>query len=290
MAEYSIKDLETLSGVKAHTIRIWEQRYNLLNPKRTDTNIRYYLDQDLRRILNVSLLNKNGFKISKIAEMHENEIMQAALKIANDNEEPNLLLDSLTHAMLDFDEARFEKVLNSAIMKLGFEEAFVKLILVFLQRIGVLWSTGAVNPAQEHFISNLIRRKLCVAIDNRYVELTKKSKRFLLFLPEGETHELLLLFAEYLLRKNNHYVIYLGSSVPFGDIDFVKEQFRPDCLLLFITIPMRDSSIFDYINKLATLFPSTNIYIGGAQLDLVKPDMPSNFTHIKSLEDLRAIV
>ncbi len=290
MAEYSIKDLETLSGVKAHTIRIWEQRYNLLNPKRTETNIRYYLDEDLRRILNVSLLNKNGFKISKIAEMHEKEIMQAALKIANEGEEPNLLLDSLMHAMLDFDESRFEKVLNTAIMKMGFEDAFVNLMLVFLQRIGVLWTTGAVNPSQEHFISNLIRRKLCVAIDNRYVELNEKSKRFLLFLPEGETHEILLLFSEYLLRKNNHHVVYLGSSIPFEDINFVKEQFRPDCLLSFITVPMSDSSVFQYVQKLAKLFSTTKIYIGGAQLDLVRPDMPANFTHIKSLEDLKAII
>lgn len=290
MAEYSIKDLETLSGVKAHTIRIWEQRYNLLNPKRTETNIRYYLDEDLRRILNVSLLNKNGFKISKIAEMQEKEIMNAALKIANEGEEPNLLLDSLIHAMLDFDETRFEKVLNTAIMKMGFEDAFVNLILVFLQRIGVLWTTGAVNPSQEHFISNLIRRKLCVAIDNRYVELNEKSKRFLLFLPEGETHEILLLFSEYLLRKNNHHVVYLGSSIPFEDINFVKEQFRPDCLLSFITVPMRESSVFEYVQKLAKLFSSTKIYIGGAQLDLVRPDMPVNFKHLKSLEDLRAIV
>jgi methanogenic corrinoid protein MtbC1 len=192
--------------------------------------------------------------------------------------------------MLDFDESRFEKVLNTAIMKMGFEEAFVNLILVFLQRIGFLWSTGAVNPSQEHFISNLIRRKLCVAIDNRYVELNEKSKRFLLFLPEGETHEILLLFSEYLLRKNNHNVVYLGSSVPFEDILFLKDQFRPDCVLLFITVPMRDLSVFEYVQKLSKLFSSTKIYIGGAQLDLAKPDMPSNFTHIRNLDDFMAIL
>jgi len=290
VSSYSIKDLESLSGVKAHTIRIWEQRYNLLNPKRTDTNIRYYLDEDLRRILNVSLLNKNGFKISKIAQMHESEIVHAALEIADEGEEPNLLFDSLMKAMLEFDELRFEKVLNTAIMKMGFENAFVNVMLVFLKRIGVLWTTGAVNPAQEHFISNLIRRKLCVAIDNRYVELKETSKRFLLFLPEGETHEILLLFSEYLLRKNNHHVVYLGSSVPFEDIDLVKTQFRPDCLLSFITVPLRDLSILEYVHKLDKFFPTSKIYVGGAQVDLASPDMPTNFSHIKNLEDLMSII
>ncbi len=290
MGQYSIKDLETLSGVKAHTIRIWEQRYNILHPERTDTNIRFYCDEDLKHLLNVSLLNKHGIKISQIADMSEVEIRHKALDIATDNKEPNVLLESLMHSMLDFDEQRFEKALNSAIMNVGFQKAFTDLLLTLLQRVGILWTTGVVKPSQEHFVSNLIRRKLAAAIDNRYVEKTEKSKKYVLFLPEGEQHETLLLFAEYLLRINNHHVAYIGTSVPFQDIEFVRDKFKPDVLLTFITVPIQDSSLQDFIGKLSSSFPDLKIIIGGAQMDKQNPVLPSNVAHIKSLDDLCALI
>jgi len=288
MGQYSIKDLETLSGVKAHTIRIWEQRYNLLHPERTDTNIRFYCDEDLRHLLNVSLLNKNGIKISTIADMSEEQIKEKALDIARDNKEPNVLLESLMHAMLDFDELRFEKALNTAIMNVGFQKAFSDLLLTLLQRVGILWTTGVVKPSQEHFITNLIRRKLATAIDNRYVEKTEKSKKYVLFLPEGEQHEILLLFSEYLLRINNHQVAYIGTSVPFEDIEFVRSKFKPDALLSFITVPIQFYTLQSFIDKLSTSFSDLEILIGGAQMDIVKPNLLSNVKHIKSLDDLCA--
>ena len=288
MGQYSIKDLETLSGVKAHTIRIWEQRYNLLHPERTDTNIRFYCDEDLRHLLNVSLLNKNGIKISTIADMSEEQIKEKALDIVRDNKEPNVLLESLMHAMLDFDELRFEKALNTAIMNVGFQKAFSDLLLTLLQRVGILWTTGVVKPSQEHFITNLIRRKLATAIDNRYVEKTEKSKKYVLFLPEGEQHEILLLFSEYLLRINNHQVAYIGTSVPFEDIEFVRSKFKPDALLSFITVPIQFYTLQSFIDKLSTSFSDLEILIGGAQMDIVKPNLLSNVKHIKSLDDLCA--
>ena len=288
MGQYSIKELETLSGVKAHTIRIWEQRYNLLHPERTDTNIRFYCDEDLRHLLNVSLLNKNGIKISTIADMSEEQIKEKALDIARDNKEPNVLLESLMHAMLDFDELRFEKALNTAIMNVGFQKAFSDLLLTLLQRVGILWTTGVVKPSQEHFITNLIRRKLATAIDNRYVEKTEKSKKYVLFLPEGEQHEILLLFSEYLLRINNHQVAYIGTSVPFEDIEFVRSKFKPDALLSFITVPIQFYTLQSFIDKLSTSFSDLEILIGGAQMDIVKPNLLSNVKHIKSLDDLCA--
>jgi DNA-binding transcriptional MerR regulator len=288
MGQYSIKDLETLSGVKAHTIRIWEQRYNLLHPERTETNIRFYCDEDLRHLLNVSLLNKNGIKISTIADMSEEQIKEKALDIARDNKEPNVLLESLMHAMLDFDELRFEKALNTAIMNVGFQKAFSDLLLTLLQRVGILWTTGVVKPSQEHFITNLIRRKLATAIDNRYVEKTEKSKKYVLFLPEGEQHEILLLFSEYLLRINNHQVAYIGTSVPFEDIEFVRSKFKPDALLSFITVPIQFYTLQSFIDKLSTSFSDLEILIGGAQMDIMKPNLLSNVKHIKSLDDLCA--
>ena len=206
MGQYSIKEVETLTGVKAHTLRIWEQRYDFLKPSRTDTNIRYYTDEQLRMLLNIGTLNRNGMKISKIAELGKGELAKEVMNIYEDANEPDSLLDSMVHSMLDFDERRFEKTLTSAILKLGFEQAFTKLVFPFMSRTGVLWATGSVRVAQEHFITNLIRRKVLVAIDAQHIEVTKKTKKFILFLPEGEVHELLLMFTEYLLRKQNHEV------------------------------------------------------------------------------------
>ncbi|MES2621196.1 MAG: MerR family transcriptional regulator, partial [Bacteroidota bacterium] len=190
MGQYSIKEVETLSGVKAHTLRIWEQRYDFLKPKRTDTNIRYYTDDQLRLLLNVGTLNRNGMKISKIAELNEGQLQDAIMSIQNTTNDPDNYLDSLIQAMIDFDERRFDKTLSSAIIKLGFEQAFLKLIFPFMVRTGILWSAGSVNVAQEHFMSNLIRRKIKVAIDGVFVESSTLSKKFVLFLPEGETHEI----------------------------------------------------------------------------------------------------
>ena len=194
MAQYSIKEVETLSGVKAHTLRIWEQRYHLLTPERTDTNIRFYSDEQLRMLLNIATLNRNGMKISKIAGLEKGALNQEVLKVFESANQPDNLLDSLIHSMLDFDERRFEKTLSDAILKIGFDDAFVKLLFPFLIRTGILWATGAVRIVQEHFITNLIRRKIYVAIDSVFVEPNKQSKKFILFLPEGETHDLLLLF------------------------------------------------------------------------------------------------
>ena len=164
-SNYSIKDLEHLSGIKAHTIRIWEQRYRLFTPQRTDTNIRYYTDRDLKLLLNVSLLKDNGFKISKIADMPYDEIVKEVAGISDrfgDDEQ----IATLTLAMIDMDEVRFEKVMANNILKRGFENTMKKLIFPFLHRIGVLWMTGSIVPAQEHFISNLIRQKIVTAIDS----------------------------------------------------------------------------------------------------------------------------
>jgi len=286
MAQYSIKDVETLSGVKAHTLRIWEQRYDFIKPQRTDTNIRFFDDDQLKTILNIALLNRNGMKISKIAEMDTESLNGEVIKVTTHNVEPNVLLDSMIHAMIDFDEARFEKALSQSIVKLGFESTFTKVIFPMLERTGILWSTGAVRPAQEHFISNLIRRKLSVAIDNQYVNKKNNSKKFVLFLPDGENHELMLLFSEFLLRSRNHEVAYIGHSLPFEDIDFINKAFKPNCLLTFFTVPPKEMGLQAYIEKLAGSYPSLQIFISGAQVVMQKPTLPENVTYISSIDDL----
>lgn len=290
MGKYSIKDLESLSGVKAHTIRIWEQRYNLLHPSRTPTNIRYYTDDDLKTLLNVSLLNRHGIKISSIAHMNRNEMGEKVLSYTSASSDEDLLTDSLLRSMLDFDEERFEKALNTAIMREGFENAFLHVLLPLMQRTGVLWVSGAVKPAQEHFISNLIRRKLCVAIDNIFHDKEKPSKKFLLFLPEGETHELLLLFTEYILRKNNHQVAYIGSSLPSDDIPFVHRKFKPDVLLTYLTVPLKSVPVQQFIDGLSITFPALKIIVGGYQMKDERIQLPKNVVRINSMEELIAVL
>lgn len=290
MGKYSIKDLESLSGVKAHTIRIWEQRYQLLHPSRTPTNIRYYTDEDLKTLLNVSLLNKHGIKISNIAHMDKNEMGEKVLSVTSASSDEDILTESLLRSMLDFDEERFEKALNTAIMREGFEKAFVHVLLPLMQRTGVLWVSGSVKPSQEHFISNLIRRKLCVAVDNIFHDKEKPSKKFLLFLPEGETHELLLLFTEYILRKNNHQVAYIGSSLPSDDIPFVHRKFKPDVLLTYITVPLKSVTVQQFIDGLSETFPAIKIIVGGFQVSNESIKFPGNVEHIHSMEDLMRVM
>jgi MerR family transcriptional regulator, light-induced transcriptional regulator len=286
MGQYSIKDVESLSGIKAHTLRMWEQRYDFLKPSRTDTNIRYYSDEQLRLILNVGTLNRNGMRISKIAGLPHDQICKEVERISGQGTGTNELLDGLIHSMLDFDEARFEKTLACAIMKHGFERAFSEIVSPMLNRTGVLWATGTIHPAQEHFISNLIRRKLCAAIDNQYVAKTQNSRRFVLFLPEGETHELILLFTEYILRAKNHHVAYIGNSVPFSDIDFIQNSFKPDYFVIYFTIAPVEMSLNDYLNQIETSFPNQKFMVGGKQIETQKPKIPHNVCVITSTEEM----
>jgi len=165
VSTYSIKDLEHLTGIKAHTIRIWEQRYDILSPKRTDTNIRYYDSTDLKHMLNIALLNNNGYKISKIAKMSQEEVFEAVLQTIDKNNNYSDQINALTVAMIDLNEAQFEKIMSTNILQIGFEDTMLNIIYPFLTKIGFLWQIDSINPAQEHFMTNLIRQKLIVAID-----------------------------------------------------------------------------------------------------------------------------
>lgn len=266
MSSYSIKDLEQLSGIKAHTLRIWEQRYNFINPQRTDTNIRYYTDEDLKLILNISTLKDNGFKISKIAEMEEDQLNQEVLKITENNLRFPDQINSLTLAMIDLDEDRFEKVISTNVIKYGFEKTMMNIIYPFLSKIGVLWQTGSIIPAQEHFVSNLIRQKIIVAIDGLFVSNSEVKKSYLLYLPEGELHELSLLFASYLLKSRKNKVIYLGQTTPFEDVKAAFDVHQPDCILSVITSKLKRIQIKDYIQRMSEEFPNSQLLMTGYQL------------------------
>jgi DNA-binding transcriptional MerR regulator len=287
LSTYSIKDLEQLSGIKAHTLRIWEQRYNLLNPKRTDTNIRYYDDDDLKLILNVALLNDNGYKISKIASMDSEEMRGEVMKLTERTLTHDDQIHALTICMIEMDEERFDKVLSTNILKLGFEQTMMNIIYPFMSKIGVLWQTGAINPAHEHFISNLVRQKLIVAIDGQVPSGT--GKKFLLFLPEGELHEISILFASYLIKSKGNKVVYLGQNTPHEDLLTVFKIHEPDYMLTVITTSPSSEYAQEYLNKLSANFSSTQILVTGYQVigqDFIMPDNVKLMNYIRDIKEL----
>lgn len=263
MAFYSIRDLEKLSGIKAHTIRMWEKRYNIVKPHRTGTNIRFYCDDDLKRILNVSILNRHGLKISRIAEMTDEQISEQVMHIARTTGDHESQIEQLIVSVIEFDDNRFEKSLSRVIMQMGFEETVLRVIYPFFLRIGILWQVGTVSPAQEHFASNLIRQKLLVAIDSQDSPPKPDARRFLLFLPEGELHEMGLLFFHYILKKHGHQVIYLGQSVPFSDLEEVISIRDLYGLITSFTTALPDFSMKEYLEKLHATFPGKKIFVTG---------------------------
>ena len=266
MSNYSIRDLEHLSGIKAHTLRIWEQRYNIITPKRTDTNIRIYDDQDLKLVLNIALLKEHEYKISEIAKFSAERLSKEVITISEKKHTYPDQIHALTIAMIDLDEAQFEKIMATNILKFGFEDMMINIIYPFLSRIGILWVTGSIGPAQEHFISNLIRQKLIVAIDGQVIRPNPYSKKFVLYLPENELHELSLLFANYVLRARHNKVIYLGQTLPFDELVYVCESQKPDYIFTAITSTPAQNETQVYVSKLEKRFPNIQILLTGYQV------------------------
>ena len=232
MGHYSIKELEALTGIKAHTIRIWEKRHNIIQPERSSTNIRTYSDEDLKKILNVSILYNKGYKISKIANLSKDEVLEKISEMSDETKpEIEFFIDQFTISMVEMDEVRFERLLSDAIHKYGFEQSMTQIIYPFLRKIGILWLSNNINPAQEHFISNLIRQKIIVAIDNLEHEVMKSAKTVVLFLPEDEMHELGLLFFHYIVKRKGYKTYYLGQNVPFPDLKKSVEKVNADIIL-----------------------------------------------------------
>jgi DNA-binding transcriptional MerR regulator len=234
MNVFTIKDLENLSGIKAHTIRIWEQRYNFLKPNRTDTNIRYYGNQELKTILNISLLNKYGYKISHINKMTEQELRTKIVSLSDRIAQQERLVNELIAYMIDLDIESYERILDSFILAKGIDKAITQIVFPFLHRVGVLWVTNHINPAQEHLVTNVIRQKLIVGIEGMMTH-RRTDKTVLLFLPEGEHHELGLLYVYYLLKTQGVRILYLGEDVPLDDVEFVCHQKTPDYLYTHLT-------------------------------------------------------
>ena len=288
ICKFSIKDLEKLSGIKAHTLRIWEQRYGILKPNRTDTNIRWYDNDELKNILNVSLLNNHGYKISKIAELSKEEIASEVTKIVDSTIKECEQISSLIISMVEMDEQRFEKIISNQILRNGFSYTIEEVIYPFLHKIGVMWHTGSINPAQEHFITHLIRQKLIVAIDGQIVTEHNQSKKFILYLPENELHELSLLYFTYLLKSKGHVVTYLGQSVPLIDVERVAEIKNSDYIVSVYTHRM--DSIQDYLNQLAVCFPKKRLLLSGYELVKEGIKLPENAKLFRTPADFLALI
>jgi MerR family transcriptional regulator, light-induced transcriptional regulator len=292
MEFYQINDLERLSGIKAHTIRIWEKRYNLIEPQRSDTNIRFYSDEQVKRLLNVSTLLENGHKISKIAALKDNELRKLISKVLDepmDSKVNNAFVNDLINAMLSFDEVAFEKIFSAVVTRLSIYNAMLEVFYPFLVKTGVLWSTEETSPAQEHFASHFIRKKLMAAIDGLPFP-QQKDKKFLLFLPENEWHDVGLLFSDYIIRSHGYSTIYLGQNVPIKNIPLVIQKQKITHLLTFFIagkdIDERVESVLQIIKR----NKSAQLLVSGRVQQLDKYAKEKLVTILKSAEDLEKII
>jgi DNA-binding transcriptional MerR regulator len=284
---FTIKELESFSGIKAHTIRIWEQRYNLLQPERTDTNIRRYTDTDLKKLLNISLLLNTGVKISAVAKMDDQEMRDAILKsqLKTDNEFHHLHI--LKIAMLNYDEPLFNSVIDPHIEKFGLEKTFVEICIPFLHTIGIMWQADSICPAQEHFISCLLRQKLFAHIESQKNVPLSQDKTFVLYLPELEIHEISLIMLQFLLRQKGYKTIFLGQSVPIDDLVQIHQRMGAvDYISIFTTNPL-PLFLGDYFKKISNLFSDKNCHFhftGGLLKGVKTPDFQT-ITIYHTIED-----
>jgi DNA-binding transcriptional MerR regulator len=276
MNKFSIKDIETITGIKSHTIRIWEQRYDFLQTKRTDTNIRFYNDDDLRLLLNVATLNDHGYKISEIAKMSKEDMGKKIQLISQYESSHSCHIKTLTNYAISFNEKEFKKELNLSIKKIGLEQTVLQVIYPFLQNIGILWQTDMINPAQEHFASSLIKQRLIVAIDSLKQKNIDNPHKFLLFLPDGEFHEIGLLFAYYIIKSHGHDVLYLGQSLSLAYVRDVFKSYQPDFIFSILTNSMSEEDKAQTLQLYAEHFPNNKVLLTGANSPNVSKDCPTN--------------
>lgn len=266
LSKYSIKDLERISGIKAHTLRIWEQRYDILHPERTDTNIRYYSNSDLKRILNISLLNSNGFKISNIARFNDEELIEEVDRFLNGHIKESDQVENLVLCLMELDENRFEKTINNSVEKFGFENTIEKIIFPFLRHMGNMWQLGVISPAQEHYISNLIRQKLITGINDLTPTINASPKKYIFFLPQLEMHELGLLYAHYLTKLRGHKCFYLGQSVPVEDLAGISDSVKPDFIVSILTAKVNGMEVNSFLKSCNEKVPGPVFLLSGRLL------------------------
>ncbi|MCW5517343.1 MerR family transcriptional regulator [Muriicola sp. Z0-33] len=288
---FSIRDLENLSGIKAHTIRIWEKRYNLLSPERTSTNIRTYSLASLQKLLNITLLYNNGYKISKIAAIPKDEIPVVVKGVISKNDNENHALNALKMAMINFDQSLFQKTYNQLLKKRPFRSIFWDVFMPFLNEIGLLWQTDTISPSHEHFITNQIKQKIYSSSEKlQAIEPVKKDKVFVLFLPDNEIHEIGLLFVNYEILLKGYKTIYLGQSMPMENLIDLKNNFKNIHFLSYFTVVPTKDRLAKYIsifNEKIANGTGAKLWILGQQIKHLNPDnLPSNIKTFESIEAL----
>jgi len=258
--KFSIKDLENFTGIKSHTIRIWEKRYGLLHPSRTDTNIRYYDSDNFLKLLNINLLYKNGFKISKIAEFSEPTLLLKAKELVSDKAIEEGALNSFKVAMVNFDDVLFNETYNKLLAYKSFREIFIEVFIPLLEQIGFLWQTKSLKPVHEHFISNLIVQKIQSNIErNHSMNFKEADKVYVLYLPMNEIHELGLLYLNYELTLRNYHTIYLGQNIGLENIKDLKLIFEKIHFISYFTVQPSEEDIDSYLKDVhSELLKGTN--------------------------------
>ena len=291
--DFTIKDLENISGIKAHTIRIWEKRYNLLEPKRTDTNIRYYSHQNLQKILNVVLLTKNNYKISKIAQMSEEEILLQSREVAFATAINDDAINAFKLAMLQFDKVLFNETYHKLLTTKDFKEIFKDVFIPFLSHIGLLWQTDTVLPAHEHFVSNLIAQKIHINTELLDHGIKKSKKTYVLFLPENEIHDLGLLYLNFELIASGNQTIYLGQNLPLDNLDYFFQHKKELCFVTSLTVQPYEDKIEEYFKAIETILEKTKhqfIAIGRKTSTIKARDYNCKISFYDTLTDLLKVL
>ncbi len=289
--KFSIKDLESLSGIKAHTIRIWEKRYNLLQPERTNTNIRTYALSDLQKLLNVVFLTENKYKISKIGQYSSEEIATIVAQIVSEKSigNQNHAINSFKIAMMNFDQHLFHKTYNTLLEVKSFEEIFYESFIPLLHEIGLLWQTDTINPSHEHFIFNLIKQKILLNIEKKQQTVTQESDRtFALYLPENEIHELGLLFLNYEIVSRGYKAIYLGQSIMLQNLKYLSINHPNLSFVSYFTVQPTKEDIPSYFNDFNTMFGEQDIHLyvlGNMTGDIDESKVPTNVRVMLSMRE-----
>jgi DNA-binding transcriptional MerR regulator len=287
---FSIKNLEHLSGIKAHTIRIWEKRYNLFEPERTDTNIRLYNLENLQKLLNVTLLYNNGYKISKIASFNSQEITENVHKLTINKNADDWSIGLFKLAMINFDQRLFTKTFNDLLEQFSFSEVFKNVFVPLMNELGVLWQTNSISPSHEHFITSLVKQKIHAMCEDLQQQSTRRTdRRFVLFLPDNEIHELGLLYLQYEVLNNGFQCVFLGQSVPIKSLNNLVDIGEPITFITYFTIEPTQDKIKAYLNTFNSEIIEnidSELWILGYQVQFMSDEMPDKIRKFKSIDDV----
>lgn len=289
-SNFSIKNLEHLSGIKAHTIRIWEKRYNLFEPERTDTNIRLYNLENLQKLLNVTLLYNNGYKISKIALLSPQEINVNVHKLTINKNADDWSIGLFKLAMINFDQRLFTKTFNDLLEQFSFSEVFKNVFVPLMNELGVLWQTNSISPSHEHFITSLVKQKIHAMCEDLQQKSTRRTdRRFVLFLPDNEIHELGLLYLQYEVLSNGFQCVFLGQSVPIESLSNLVDIGEPITFISYFTIEPSQDKIKAYLNSFNSEIIEnidSELWVLGYQVQFILDEMPDKMRKFKSIDDV----